>query len=720
VGGDLDHVRALLVERYAVRRELGSGGMAVVYLAEDLKHHRQVAIKVFRPELAAVLGGERFLREIEILAQLSHPHILPLHDSGQAGGLLYYVTPYVAAGSLRDRLEREGQLAIGETVQLARDVAEALDYAHGRGVVHRDVKPENILMAEGHAVVTDFGVAVSTGSVERLTTGGLVVGTPAYMSPEQASGEADLDGRSDQYSLACVLYEALAGQPPFTGRNARAIIARQIADPVPPLATVRPEIQPALVHAVERALAKVRQDRYPTMRGFVDALLSTDPVSGPAPPRSVAVLPFVGVGGRPDDVALAEGISEEILSALMKVDGLHVASRTSVSAFREAGQDVQTIGRTLRVGAILEGTVRTADTRLRVTARLVDVADGFHLWSDRYERELADVLAIQDEIAEGIVRSLRVVLSREERRAMRRGRTHDARAYRCYLEGRQFFFRFRRRSLEHARDMFRRAIEIDPQYARAYAGAADCSSFLYLYFGSDRSDLAEAEAASGRALTLAPDLAEGHAARGLAVSLSGQYEDAVRQFETAIQLDPRLFEARYFYARAAFQEGRLDDALRLFEEACHVREDFQARLLWAQCYAALGRESDATAAYRHALRVISEHLDLHPGDTRALMLGAGAWARVGEAARALDWAERALAIDPEDAVVLYGVACDLAVLGLTERALALLEAAVGAGFRKKEWIMNDPDWAGLRSNERFRTIVEGLEGVSGDGPADGR
>jgi TolB-like protein/tRNA A-37 threonylcarbamoyl transferase component Bud32 len=705
----VEALRRLLADRYTVARKLGSGAMADVYLADDLKHGRQVALKVFRPELGAALGAERFLREIAILAQLSHPHILPLYDSGETGGLLYYVTPYVPGGSLRDRLQRDGQLPIRDALRYSRDVAEALDYAHGHDVIHRDVKPENILLEADHAVVTDFGVAVSLdpGDRERLTTGGLVVGTPAYMSPEQASADR-LDGRSDQYSLACVLYEMLAGQPPFTGLNVRATIARQIADPVPPLATVRPELRPALVRAVERALAKAPADRFPTVAAFTDALTAPDAVESAPPPRSIAVLPFVTVGAEPDDAYLGEGLSEEILAALMKVDGLHVASRTSAVALKDAAHDIRSIGHALSVATVLEGTARIVGRQLRVTVRLVNVADGFQIWSERYDRQLEDVLVIQDEIAESVVRSLRGVLSREERRAIRRGRTDDPRAYRYYLQGRQYFFRFRRRALEHARDLFRRAIDLDPAYARAYASVADCSSFLHLYFGAEPAELAEAEAASTRALAIAPDLAEAHAARGLAVSLSGRYDEAAREFESAIRLDPRLFEARYFYARAAFHEGRLEEALRLFEEACHVREDYQARLLWAQCYAAMGRDAEAMAAYRRAVGVIERYLDLHPGDTRALMLGSGGWARMGEPAKALDWAERALAIDPDDAVVLYGVGCDFAVLGLTDRALTLLEAAVAAGFRKKEWIEHDPDWASVRDDPRFQAIVGGL------------
>ncbi len=269
----LDRLKTALADRYRIEQEIGSGGMATVYLAEDLKHGRQVALKLLRPELGAVLGGERFLREIHIAAGLNHLHILALHDSGEVEGLFYYVMPYVAGESLRQRLERQTQLSIEEAIEISRQVATALDYAHRQGVVHRDIKPENILLQEGEAVVADFGIAraLRVAGGERLTETGLSLGTPYYMSPEQASGSAELDGRSDIYSLACVLYEMLAGDPPFTGPTAPAIIARQLVDPVPSLRTIRPTVPEELERAIEKALAKVPADRYDTAGAFVEA-----------------------------------------------------------------------------------------------------------------------------------------------------------------------------------------------------------------------------------------------------------------------------------------------------------------------------------------------------------------------------------------------------------------------------------------------------------------
>ena len=270
----LEDLKTALAGRYEIERELGHGGMATVYLAADLRHHRQVAVKVLRPDLAAAMGPERFLREIEIAANLTHPHILPLHDSGEAEGFLYYVMPYVEGESLRDRLNREKQLGVDEALEITEEVADALSYAHSHDVVHRDIKPENILLSGSHAVVADFGIAraVSEAGGEKLTQTGLAVGTPAYMSPEQASADAELDGRSDVYSLGCVLYEMLSGKPPYTGPTAQAIMAKRLADPVPSVRRVRETIPPEVDQALTKAMAKVPADRFASGTHFVEAL----------------------------------------------------------------------------------------------------------------------------------------------------------------------------------------------------------------------------------------------------------------------------------------------------------------------------------------------------------------------------------------------------------------------------------------------------------------
>ncbi len=396
-----ERLQAVLPERYTIERELGRGGMATVFLAQDRKHHRAVALKVLSPDLAAALGTDRFLREIAFAAGLTHPHILPLHDSGEAGGLLYYVMPYVEGESLRGRLIRERQLSFEDALRIASQVADALDYAHGRDVVHRDIKPENILFESGHAVVSDFGIAraIKVADEGRATGTGIAVGTPGYMSPEQAQGIDQLDGRSDLYSLGCVLYEMLAGEPPFTGRS----ILRTVRDTVPDW----------LEQTVTRALAKIPADRFATAAEFIAGLSKpltitlAEAASAPAPEHSIAVLPFVNLSADPENGYFCDGMTEEILNALSAVPLLRVAARTSSFAFKDVTEHVRTIGERLGVRAVLEGSVRRADTKLRVTAQLINVADGFHLWSHTYEREMKDVFAVQDEIARAIVHALK-------------------------------------------------------------------------------------------------------------------------------------------------------------------------------------------------------------------------------------------------------------------------------------------------------------------------
>jgi serine/threonine protein kinase/Flp pilus assembly protein TadD len=716
-----DQLQVALSGTYTLERELGRGGMATVFLARDIKHDRLVALKVLHPELAASLGPERFLREIKVAARLNHPHILPLHDSGQARDLLYYVMPYVDGESLRQRLNREKQLPVDDALQIARNVAAALDYAHRHQVVHRDIKPENVMLHEGEALVTDFGIAkaISVAGSDNLTQTGMAVGTPAYMSPEQAAGETEPDGRSDIYSLGCVLYEMLAGATPFTGPTPQAVMTRRFTEPVPSLRAARPTAPDAVEHAVTKALARVPADRFATAAQLAQALVvhseatppGITPVSQATAPaaKSIAVLPFADMSPQRDQEYFCEGMAEEIINALTKIQALRVASRSSAFAFKGQNQDIRRVGEQLGVATVLEGSVRKAGNKLRITAELINVADGYHVWSERYDRDMEDVFAIQDEIAQNIVRALRVMLSEEEKRAIETVPTADVKAYDYYLRGRQFFHQWRKKGVEHARRMFERAIEIDPNYALAYAGIADCCSFIYTYWDASSAHLERAESASQKALELAPQLAEVHTSRGMALAFSKRHDEAEKEFETAIQLNPKLFEAHYFYARARVQRGRLAEAVRSFEEACRLSpDDYQAPVFLAMAYDGLGRDVDAAAAYRRALKLIERHLDLNPDDSRALNLGAIAMAHQGERERGLEWARRALALDPEDSGMLYNAACFFAVQAERDEALDCLEKAVQLGFGLRGWIENDADLVSLRSDPRFEVILSRL------------
>ena len=472
----LDRLKDALADRYAIEREIGSGGMATVYLAEDLKHHRQVAVKVLRPELAAALGSERFLREIEVTAGLTHPHILPLFDSGEADGFLYYVMPHIAGESLRQRLNRVTQLPIDQALTIAQQVASALDFAHRHEVVHRDIKPENILLTEGEALVADFGIAlaVTAAGGERLTETGLSLGTPAYMSPEQVAGDHVIDGRSDVYSLACVLYEMLAGNPPFTGASPQVVLARHITDPLPPITTARSSVPESLAAVLGKALGKARADRFESAQAF-SAALAEKPKEVEPDTKSIAVLPFANLSADRENEYFSDGLAEDIIDALAQVPELRVMARTSAFAFRGKEQDVRRIGAELNVAHILEGSVRRAGNRLRVTAQLVEVSDGYHLWSQRFDREMTDVFAIQDEISQAIVEKLQLRLVPD--RPLVKRYTENLAAYDLCLKARHHLLKMTQEGREAGRQYCEQAIALDRNCAQAHVVLAE--SYLW-------------------------------------------------------------------------------------------------------------------------------------------------------------------------------------------------------------------------------------------------
>ena len=715
----IDKLREALAGSYSIDRELGRGGMATVYLAQDAKHDRVVALKVLHPDLAASLGPDRFLREIKLAARLNHPHILPLFDSGDAAGFLYYVMPYVEGESLREKLDREQQLAIEEAVHHGRAIASALDYAHRQGIVHRDIKPENVMLYEGEAMVMDFGIAkaVSAAGSETLTQTGMMVGTPAYVSPEQAAGETNLDGKSDQYSLAVVVYEMITGERPFAGATPQAIMAKRFSETPRPLRAIRSSVPESVEKAVGRAMSTDGQARYSTTAQFGQALASgsmatptntaTIPVAPVSAAKSVAVLPFANQSADPENEYLTDGIADEIISALTKIQSLRVTSRTSSFAFKGKSEDISEIGHKLKVSTVLEGSVRRQGNKLRVTAQLVNVADGSNLWSERYDREIEDIFAIQDDISQAIVKALRVILTEGEKKQIEKARVVDVKAYDYYLRGRQYFHHFRRKSLEYARQMFNRAIEIDPEYARAYAGVADSCSLLYTYFDARESNLRQADSASQKAIQLEPDLAEAHVARGLAMSMSKHFDEATVEFDQALKLDPKSFEAAYWYGRMHLAKGDFDDSARLLERAALIRpDDYQIPGFLAQALNSLGRGDEASAQFRRQTRLVEDHLELNPDDPRACIFGAIAHASLGEKERSLSLGARAIAADPDDPALLYNAACNYSQLGNIEDAISALEQAVDRGYGDKLWMEHDSDLVALRDNPRFKALAE--------------
>jgi serine/threonine protein kinase len=705
------------VAHYRIVEKLGEGGMGVVYRAEDLTLRRQVALKFLAPH---ALGRDdrrrRFLREAQAAAALDHPNICPIYAIEEIDDQVFIAMALAEGHNLKRRLAG-GPLPHREATHIALQVAKGLEAAHAEGIVHRDVKSANIVVTEkGHARITDFGLAKLPGVEQSDPT--LALGTPGYMSPEQIRA-APVDLRTDIWSWGALCYEMLTGQLPFHGDHPLAVAHAIIHDAPPAPSTLKPDVPRYWDRIVLRALEKRPEDRFSRM-GEAAAFLERGeaPTSSSGrrrtpPPRdqpSIAVLPFADMSPERDQEYFCDGIAEEILGGLMRLGGLRTASRTSAFAFKGQREDARSIASWLGVETVLEGSVRKAGNKLRITAQLIDAEQGYHLWSESYDRELSDVFTIQDEIAQRIVQALRVELSDRERRALARPATRDVEAYELYLRGRQFLYRTRRQDLEYAIEMFERAIQKDPGYARALAGIADCHSYLFSYFGGRREDLEEARAASARALEAAPDLAEAHASRGLALSLSEEFAEAEREFESALLLDPELYEAHYFYGRTCMQQKNWQRAARLFEQASRVKpEDIQSLMLLGLSLRTLKLTDRAEATYRSALERGHRHVELNPDDARALYLVAQCHVELGERDKGLDWGRRARDLGPEDPYVLYGIACLFTQLGERDEGADHFAHAVRAGFRNRAWIEMDPDLDPIRDHPRYRAALALLD-----------
>jgi serine/threonine protein kinase/tetratricopeptide (TPR) repeat protein len=572
-----------LASRYKLQRELGQGGMAKVFLAHDLKYQRAVAVKVLLSELTEAVGAARFLHEIQIAARLHHPHILPLYDSDESSGFLYYVMPYVEGETLRERLGRERQLPVGDALQISREVADALSYAHKSGVVHRDIKPANIMLESGHALVADFGIARAVGvaSSQPFTGPRQVIGTPSYMSPEQTEGSEYLDGRSDIYSLGCVLFEMLVGQPPFPGTSLEAVIARRMSNPVPSPRAFREMVPEAIDTAVKKALAKLPADRFVSAAQFAEALATpvtsaiavgaaTAMVQEVATSKSVAVLPFENMSADPENEYFSDGITDDIIALLSKISALKVISRTSSMQYKKTTKKIITIAEELGVGAILEGSVRRAGPRARIVVHLVDPKTEKHLWGDTFDRQLTDIFEVQSEVAQQITGALSLALSPEEKSRVEKKATADAEAYNLYLLGRFHFNKWSGADVQKAIEHFQEAIIKDPSFAVAYAGIADAYELLSIGFG-DKAPveyLAQAKTMALKALEMDDTLAEAHTSLAYARWLADfDWAGAEKEFKRALELKSSYVMAHGWYAEYLAALGRHDEALASIKRA---------------------------------------------------------------------------------------------------------------------------------------------------------
>ena len=649
---DAHAIADLLSSRYRFEREIGVGGMATVYLAEDLKHRRQVAVKILRPELAAGVTADRFVQEIEIVARLRHPHILPLFDSGEAGDALYYVMPYVEGESLRARLTRDHQLPVDEAVRLAREIADALAYAHSQGVVHRDIKPENVLLESGHAVVADFGIAraivaatTADSSNTRLTTTGVALGTPVYMSPEQGTGDRDVDGRSDIYSLGCVLYEMLCGEPPFTGSTVGSLVHQHLVNVAPIVTDRRPAVPEFVASAVSRAMAKNPADRFETAAEFAAQLASpttSSPSRRSTRPRAIAgvatvavlgagvwaardrgpgrgsngavdqphvvvIMPFSNLSADSSKSYFASGISEEITTALSRLSALRVLSPSAVRQFVAAPDRLQRLANDLGVGSIVEGSVRVHGDSALITTTLTDAHTGTVLLRTPINRALADALSVQSEVARSIADVLQARLTPAEMRRRGRPPTVSLEAYELYLRTKGLSRQNPDQNRE-AMALLRRAIALDSGFARAHVSLA--LSYLFLAYGRGAAYLDSGSTEAKAAIAADPELPHGHFALADLQTYGGHLTAARSSFLRALELNPS-------YDAAMQDLSMVEDFLGRYDESLHWN---------ARAFLLAPNSPDAyyhleTALVRIGLdstneRIFQSALDRFPNDSR--------------------------------------------------------------------------------------------------------
>ncbi len=694
---------------YTIEEKLGGGGMGVVYRAKDTKLRRQVALKVLHKDRAvSEEARKRFLNEALMAAALHHPNICTVYDFGEEEGLSYISMAYIPGRSIAD-IVSEGPLAVDRALKIAVQIANALKAAHNHKIIHRDIKGANVIVGDdGRVTILDFGIA-KLGGQPTQTGKGETLGTVAYMSPEQATGEV-VDPRTDIWSLGVCLYEMLAGELPFKGYHDSAVFYQIVHQDAPSLSDKGVEV-PALVETIiEKAMSKQRERRYKRIDEMLDDLERA--VGGAEAKRageepSIAILPFMNMSDDAKQTYFCDGIAEEIINALTHVGKIRVVSRTSSFAFRDSKEDARKIGRKLGVQSLLEGSVQKAGNRLRITTQLVDVADGYHLWSERFDRELEDVFAIQDEIARNVVDALKVTLTDTEKAALEKVPTTDMEAYDFYIRGKQHYYGMDKKSLDLARNLFTSAIIRDPNYALAYCGLSDCYSMVLTFHDTDKANVENALTASRRALELDGELAEAHASVGLALSLGGKYEEAEAEFERAIELAPKLFEAYYFYARSRRAQGKLEKAAELFEKAHEVRpEEYEAIILGAGTYRGLDRDDDVRRCFEIGIAAVEKHLEHHPKEARGWYFGAHALHELGDVDKALEWNEKAMQLAPRDPATLYNAACLFSLMGKIDKAFECLNRAVEHGFANRTWTENDPDLDAIRKDPRYEELLK--------------
>jgi non-specific serine/threonine protein kinase len=725
------------VSHYRILTRLGSGGMGVVYEAEDTRLGRHVALKFLPPQTAADgVSLERFQREARAASALNHPNICTVYDIDQQAGQHFIAMELLQGQTVADRIA-QSPIAADELLAIGIEVADALESAHAKGIVHRDLKPANLFINQrGHTKILDFGLAkierVAAGADvgleaetiahrNDLTVAGTAMGTTSYMSPEQARGQVT-DARTDLFSLGALLYQMATGALPFQG-NTSAVVFEAILNREPtPVTQVNPMLPPELNRILTKALEKDRNLRYQTATDLKTDLLrlkrdldsgsrravesdSSAATRARTPDRSVAVLYFENLSGVKEDEYLRDGVTEDIITELSKIRGLKILSRPTVLPYRDKPVTAAHVGQQLKAAFVLAGSIRRAGNRLRITAQLVDTQNDSLVWSERYDREMADVFEVQDEIARKIAQALRITLSPQEQEALAVKPTENLQAYDLYLRGKSYARRMTRQDSEFALQMFENAVALDPSFALAYAAMATASAQYHQHFERTARWLERAKTASQRATMLGKASPEVLVAEAWILYAEGRYDDAIERVRQGIDRKPDVEGAYYLLGRALFAVGRYQEVANMAEAAVAAAgEDYNIYVPIINALGSLGK-ADARRNYiLQRIQVLEGHLKKVPEDARGRTLLAADYAKLARVDDALREANLAMALRPDESTVMYNVACVFCQLGRKPEGMDALRKAWNAGFRDPSWARRDPSLALLHDEAEFQKL----------------